>query len=186
MKIPKITQEEIGIIKKAQAGDQLAFSELYHRYKEFVEKILYGYIKDKDEANDIANAVFVKVYCKLSTFRDYSSFGGWLRVMTNRTAIDYLRSAALRKLSLSSDEWRLQYPEPSNSKEDDLINRMTYEQIVSDIKKLPPKARQINEMYYINNMTIEAISEVMQVPEGTIKSALFRTRNKLKKKYKKQ
>lgn len=75
MKNPRITQEEIGIIKKAQAGDKSAFSALYYRYKPFVENVLYQYIKDMDEAKEIANIVFLKVHDKLSTFTAYDSFG---------------------------------------------------------------------------------------------------------------
>ena len=92
MKNPRITPEEVEIIKSAQAGNISAFNKLFHRYKGFVDTILYYYLKDMDEAKDITNIVFLKVYEKLSQFTDYDSFGGWLRILTNRTAIDYLRS----------------------------------------------------------------------------------------------
>lgn len=162
----------------------LAFNKLYNRYKTFVEKILFGYLHDKDEANDIANIVFLKVYDKLSTFTDYSSFGGWLRVITNRTAIDYLRQTALKKLSFEDEDKRLQIPEESSSNENDLINRMTYEEIMKEIEKLPDQKRRINELYYVNNMTVVQIGEALHVPTGTVKSVLFRTRNKLKQQFK--
>lgn len=184
MKIPRITQEEIGIIKKAQAGDTLAFNELFKRYKPFVERILISYLHDYDEARDITNIVFLKVYDKLSLFKDYLSFGGWLRIMTNRTAIDYLRSAKLRKLSLENEDSHLQISEESDNKESRLINKMTYDQIMQEIEKLPKQKREINKMFYINNMTVVQISNVLHVPTGTVKSVLFRTRNNLKKQFK--
>ena len=93
MKTPRITPEEIGIIKRAQAGDESAFSQIFQKYRSFVSKILFSYIKDPDEADDITNVVFLKVYKKLSTFTEYESFGGWLRVLSNRVAIDYLRES---------------------------------------------------------------------------------------------
>ena len=107
MKNPRITSTEIEIIKKAQAGDELAFNALFNKYKGFVENILFQYIKDMDEAKDIANIVFLKVYNKLSTFTDYSSFGGWLRIITNRTAIDYLREMENKRIVLGSEDERL-------------------------------------------------------------------------------
>ena len=75
MKNPRITPEEVGIIKRAQAGDELAFNTLYKRYKGFVENLLFQYLKDMDEAKDVANIVFLKVYDKLSKFTAYDSFG---------------------------------------------------------------------------------------------------------------
>lgn len=185
MKIPKITQEEIGIIKRAQAGDMSAFNKLFNKYKTFVEKILFSYIHDDDESKDIANIVFLKAYDKLSTFTDYSSFGGWLRIITNRTAIDYLRSRALHKLTLEDQDSHLNIHEESGNNENDLINHMTYEKIMSEIKKLPEQKRKINELFYVNNLTVVQISEILHVPVGTVKSVLFRTRNKLKQQFKK-
>ena len=61
MKNPRITQEEVGIIKDAQAGNILAFNKLFYKYKTFVEKLLLRYIKDIDEAKDITNIVFLKL-----------------------------------------------------------------------------------------------------------------------------
>lgn len=184
MKKLKITPEEIEIIKKAQAGDKLAFNKLFYKYKSFVDNILYGYIKDKDEAKDITNIVFLKVFDKLSTFTNYSSFGGWLRTIANRTAIDYLRKTALKKLTFESEDKKLQLTESLSSNETDLINRMTCEQIIRSIGQLPEKNRKINELYYVNNMTIVQISEALQIPTGTIKSVLSRTRNKIKQHFK--
>ena len=62
---------------------------------------------------------------------------------------------------------------------------MTYEKIMSEIKKLPEQKRKINELFYVNNLTVVQISEILHVPVGTVKSVLFRTRNKLKQQFKK-
>ena len=52
---PRITPEEVGMIKRAQAGDESAFNALFHRYKGFVDNLLFQYIKDMDEAKDVTN-----------------------------------------------------------------------------------------------------------------------------------
>ena len=181
----RITQSEIETIKSAQQGNVLAFNKLFSRYKEFVDNILFSYVNDIDEAKDLTNVVFLKVHQKLSTFTDYSSFGGWLRIITNRTAIDYLRSRALHKLTLEDQDSHLNIHEESGNNENDLINHMTYEKIMSEIKKLPEQKRKINELFYVNNLTVVQISEILHVPVGTVKSVLFRTRNKLKQQFKK-
>ena len=86
MNTPKITLEEIGIIKDAKAGKESAFNLLYHKYRSFVIDLLNQYIKDIDESKDLSNLVFLKVHQKLSKFKDYHSFGGWLRILTKNTA----------------------------------------------------------------------------------------------------
>lgn len=178
---PRITSEEIGIIKRAQAGDESAFNALYYKYKGFVDNLLLQYIKDVDEARDITNIVFLKVHDKLSMFKAYDSFGGWLRILTKRTAIDYLRETKNKSVTLGNSDERLSSDESSSSTENDLVNRLTYERILAEFDKLPETTRKVLELFYENDMTVEQIGKVLDVPTGTIKSTLSRTRRKIKK-----
>lgn len=181
MKSPRITPEEVGIIKRAQAGDKSAFNALFYKYKGFVENILFQYIKDMDEARDITNIVFLKVHEKLSLFKAYDSFGGWLRIIANRTAIDYLREMKNKTDVLGEADGRLPSEESSSSTEDDLVNQMTYDTLISEFEKLSETTRKVCQLFYVNNMTVEQIKDALNIPTGTIKSMLFRTRSKLKK-----
>lgn len=180
MKNPRITQEEIGIIKKAQAGDESAFNALFYKYKKFVETLLFSYLKDMDEAKDVTNIVFLKVHDKLSLFSDYDSFGGWLRILTNRTAIDYLREMKNKSNVLGDEDGRLPSEESSSSSEDEIVNRLTYEHILTEFEKFPQITCKICKLFYVNNMTVDQISKSLNVPTGTIKSILSRTRRKIK------
>lgn len=179
---PRITESEIAIIKEAQRGSQLAFSKLFNHYKHFVETILFGYIKDKDEAKDITNVVFIKVYNKLSKFVDYDSFGGWLRVLTKNTAVDYLRTVKKTKyVDYSSKEVsQMSY----KSSESDLTNQLTFDDIFSKLDNLSLFKRQVLTMFYIENYTIVDISKRLQKPVGSIKSVLFRFRKQVFKQLK--
>lgn len=80
MNLPDITPEEITLVKNAKEGKPHSFTALFKRYKHFVDHVLYEYVKDMDEARDLTNVVFLKVYQKLPSFTEYKSFGGWLRV----------------------------------------------------------------------------------------------------------
>jgi len=184
MKNPRITQEEIGIIKKAQAGDESAFSVLFHKYKGFVDNLLFRYIKDMDEAKDITNVVFLKVHDKLSTFTAYESFGGWLRVITNRTAVDYLREMKNKSNVLGEADGRLPSEEASSSAEDDIVNRLTFEHLLTEFDKFPETTRKVCKLFYANNMTVEQIGSALRIPTGTVKSMLSRTRRKVKQQLK--
>lgn len=183
---PRITQEEVELVKKAQAGDELAFNELFKKYKTFVENRLYSYLKDMDEAKDIANIVFLKVHDKLSSFKAYDSFGGWLRTITNHTAIDYLRELGNKYDVIGSSDDRLSSTisignnEPNNSMEDDIVNRLTYEYILGEIDKLPKNKRDIFILYYVDGLQVWEISEALNIPIGTVKSILYRCRRRIK------
>lgn len=184
MKNPRITQEEIEIIKNIKNGNERAFSTLFNKYKSFVENILFGYLKDIDEAKDITNIVFLKVYNNLSSFTDYSSFGGWLRTITNNTAIDYLRKIKNKNLLIGENEIKLVSLKSDISDDFDVIDKITYDQILKEFDKLPQTTCKVCRMFYINNYTVEQISKKLKMPTGTIKSMLFRTRKHIQKQFK--
>lgn len=179
MKLPKITKEEIEIIKNAKAGNKLAFSRIFHKYKGFVDNLLFQYIKDMDEAKDLTNIVFLKVYDKLSKFTDYTSFGGWLRILTKNTAIDYLRTVKNSNISIDNITSAQSYLS-SDDNEMSTINRLTYEFIIDKINLLPPSYRDICILFYKEGLSIDQISIALHMPNGTIKSILHRARNLLK------
>lgn len=186
MKTPRITPEEIGIIKRAQAGDESAFSQIFQKYRPFVSKILFSYIKDPDEADDITNVVFLKVYKKLSTFTEYESFGGWLRVLSNRVAIDYLREVKSNSRMIENFKNKGFSCNAIIGSEDEMVNRLTYKNILEEFEKLPEQTKQVCELFYIDNLTVSQIKEALNIPTGTIKSLLFRTRKKIQKQFKQE
>ena len=179
--IPRITQEEIALIKSAQAGNISAYNKLYEKYKGFTIDLLYKYLKDFDEARDINNLVWLKVYRKLSKFTDYSSFGGWLRILTNRTAIDYLRklkpSVYIPENLENNDVRQVQEVDDGES----AAESTSYQQILEVIRQFPEDVRRIFNLYYVEHLTVSEISEVTKIPVGTIKSHLSRKRSLIKK-----
>jgi RNA polymerase sigma-70 factor (ECF subfamily) len=180
--IPKITPEEIKTIKDAQAGSIKAFNRIFYRYKEFVENLLLQYLKDMDEAKDLTNIVFLKVYDKLSKFTAYDSFGGWLRILTKNTAVDYLRTIG-NKINVSTDDKdkKLQLPDESGDSEISITNKMTYDYLIKLIDTLPPSYRESCKLFYVENMTVAQIAAALNMPPGTIKSNLFRMRKHFQK-----
>lgn len=175
--------KEIAIIKKAQAGDESAFKWIFKRYKGLVEGVLYDYLNDRDEARDITNVVFLKVYNKLSMFSVFDSFGGWLRTLTSRVAIDYLRTKGNHRYIFVEDDSEL-LSDDDDQVEYETVNRMTVERIFEALDRYPPHVRKIFELHYMYGMSVEMVSSKLRIPTGTIKSILSRVRNKLKKKLK--
>jgi RNA polymerase sigma-70 factor (ECF subfamily) len=133
-----------------------------------------------DEARDFTNEVFLKVYQNLSKFTQYSSFGGWLRILTKNMAIDYLRQKD-SALSIDDDASGITLPEEDDRGEDGIVDKMTYENILDQIKQLPPPYRDVGLLFYRDNWTIKQISRSTHIPGNTIKSYLFRMRKKFNK-----
>lgn len=175
---PRITEEEIALIKSAQAGNTLAFNKLYYKYSGFTTNLLYHFLKDYDEARDINNLVWDKVYRKLSKFTDYSSFGGWLRILTNRTAIDYLRK--LKPSIYIPDDLSCNQDQNMTSEESQ-TDLTSYNQVLEVIRQFPEDIRRIFKLHYIEHLSVSEISEVTKIPTGTIKSHLSRKRKLIKK-----
>lgn len=180
---PNITDEEIALIKSAQAGNMQAFNKLFYKYKGFTTKILYDYIKDFDESKDINNIVWMKVYNKLSKFTDYSSFGGWLRILTNRTAIDYLRKLKNLTYAPEGAEERISDTPMDVDYGESEVDRLTYNQIIEEFRRFPKDVRRVFELFYIDNLSVSDISKATGIPTGTIKSHLSRKRKLLKSKF---
>ena len=176
----KITVDEIRYIKKAKAGDKLAFEKLYHLYKPLVENILRSQLRDEDEAKEMANIVFLKVYKKLDKFTSYHSFGGWIRTITNRVAIDYLRIKENHRYILSEDGSDVSEPYFNEDAEYDAVNHMMVSNIFEILDRYRPHVRKIFELHYLQNMPVELVASKLRIPTGTVKSILSRVRNKIR------
>lgn len=176
-----MSQSEIETIKKAQQGDEQAFNKLFRQYKGFVDNILFGYVKDWDEARDLTNVVFLKVHHKLSLFTEFATFGGWLRIVANRTAIDYLRTIKGNAVEITDPAIRQPAGLITFSDGSDLANRLEYESILKELEKFPKKTQRIFDLFYNEDLTVEEISKVLNTPTGTIKACLSRTRKKIQK-----
>lgn len=184
MENPKITPEEITLINEAKEGNMRSFNKLYYKYKNMVEAVLNQYIDDEDESKDLANIVFLKVYNKLSTFDSYDSFGGWVRTIATHTALDYLRKS-YNKLTVV-DEESIRLMSETSTDDTDLVNQMSYEQILKEVNNLPDAARKVFKLFYLRNLTMEQIGKRLKLPIGTVKSHLSRSRRRIKNKIIKQ
>jgi len=181
IKTPRITPDEIKTIKDAQAGSMKAFNRIYFKYKKFVECLLTQYIQDRDEACELSNTVFLKVYDNLSKFTRYESFGGWLRILAKNVAIDYLRTIPNVTNVSTDDNEKLQRGIVSGDDGNNVINKMTYDYLISLFDKLPRSYRESCKLYYVDNLKVADIAKKLRIPENTVKSNLFRARNLFKK-----
>lgn len=158
--------------KKALLG------ELMTVYGKEVWNYAYSITRKWDLADDITQEVFIKVYKNLHGFRSDASVKTWLLTITRNTAIDFQRSAFLRKVTLT--DWVGETGE-SRSIEQDVIENQTVNEMWKMVLKLPIKYREVLILYAHNQLSLKEIADMLGVTEGTVKSRMFHARKKLSK-----
>lgn len=174
------------LVRKAQKRDMGAFEELVRRYDQKVMSIALNYAKSPEDAEDICQEVFLRVFRALPRFRFRSQFSTWLfRVATNACLSNCSRSSRHRAvLSLNespgagtgaSDETshleRLRDNRPGG--EQQLLGSEIRQRIERAVDELSPQQRLVFSMRHFNGLKLREIAEMMGCAEGTVKKYLF-------------
>lgn len=167
--------DDFSIIKKFIDGDQSAFKILVKRHKEKVRNIVYLTISSSDLVDDISQEVFITVYRKLKNFRFESQFTTWLYRITVNKCKDHLRKKNVRKIFMPLQEGGEVSHLATSVEDNDLSN------VVMDaVSKLPVKLRIPLLLKDIEGFSYQEIAESLECEMGTVKSRIFRAREKLK------
>ena len=166
------------LIIKAQNGDVLAFEELIYRYDKMVLRIALKYTGDNDDAKDIYQEIFLKVYNGLSSFRFKSEFSTWLYRITANTCITYKRKYSKPNHFSLDDEKNESFvstiPDENELSPDNLVLNSENGQRINDaLKKLSPNQKMSFLLKHYEGYKIREIAEMMNCKEGTIKKYLF-------------
>jgi RNA polymerase sigma-70 factor (ECF subfamily) len=102
-KLDHKTTEEAALVRRVQARDELAFREVVERFQSKVYSIIYGILRNRNDAEDIAQQVFAKIYFSIGSFDFRSSLLTWIYKITVNECYDYLRKKRVRKLVYESD-----------------------------------------------------------------------------------
>lgn len=153
-----------------------ALEELMDTYGQDIWNYAFTLTRNKEMANDISQDAFVKAFEKLNEFRGESSIKTWLLKITRNLAIDSRRSAFFRRVTpvefvTSTDS------HPSAEKE--AMAHLSSELIWNKVMELPLKFREVLLLYAFHQFSVREISELMEIPEGTVKSRLRSARIKV-------
>jgi RNA polymerase sigma-70 factor (ECF subfamily) len=161
-------------------------------YQKLVVHIVFRLISRQEDREEICQEVFIKVYQNLSGFKFQSKLSTWIGKIAYTTTINYLRKEKIQgyteiKNSSNNIENEDVYCDPIDRiQSDDLnpaetIERQDISKIIhKKIKQLPTPYQTIVTLYHLEQMSYQEIAEIMDLPEGTVKSYLFRGRKKLK------
>ncbi len=184
--------EEKRLVKQARDGDVEAFERLIESVKLLVINTAYQYLKDYEDALDCSQEVFIKAYRNMASYRENSAFSTWIYQITKNQCIDMLRRNKTTNLSIEESmededapEIQLSAPE-SQQPENNAIRNRQIETVRRAIDQLPDKLREVCVMRDIQELSYQEISELLDIPEGTVKSRLNSARIKLRKILEKQ
>ena len=168
--------------------DEDAFEEMVNKYQHRVFNIVYRVLGDREEAEDVAQEVFVAVFKHVDGFRGDSKFSTWLfRIATNRAKnrVKYLARRNHQKHQDIDDTPESNIEENpvggKTSRPDKKAMGNELQEIVQEgLQELNDKHRTVIVLRDVENLTYTEISEVLEVAEGTVKSRLYRARSQLK------
>jgi len=177
--------EEADLVRRVQNRDEMAFREIVDRFQSKVFNIIYGILRNRNDAEDIAQQVFAKIYFSINSFDFRSSLLTWIYKITVNECYDYLRKKKVRKLVYESDfgdeeSQRMERQEPDSAKPIDtlLANR---DLVVKLLGKISAEDRQLMLLKEVEGHSVEELAGMTGLNENTIKVKLFRARQKLLK-----
>lgn len=176
------------LVKRVQNGDKGAFDLLVLKYQHKIVNLVMRYVRDNEQALDIAQEAFIKAYRALPRFRGDSAFYTWLYRIAVNTAKNHLASQRRRPMSVELD---LQDPEQydlharlsdTDTPEGVSISEEVQQTVEQAIASLPEDLRTAIVLREIDGMSYEEIAETMECPVGTVRSRIFRAREAIAKK----
>lgn len=169
------------LIDMSLGGDPVAFEHLFKRYRESIFQLYLQRTGSRDDADDLLQETFVKVFLKLDSYNPSFTFGQWAYTIARNTFIDYKRK---RRDDVSVDSLPGGYSSISPSAEaptpeESYINRQQRSQIEHYMSKMTPRYRRLIELRFFKDYSYEEIARELALPLGTVKTQIHRAREQL-------
>ncbi|KGX84170.1 RNA polymerase sigma factor SigW [Pontibacillus litoralis] len=175
-------------IKKVKKGDQSAFEEIVTFYQGKVYQICFRMLGNAHEAEDIAQEAFVRAYTNIHSFDENRKFSTWLYRIATNLSIDRIRKKKpdyFLDAEVKGTEGLTMYSQISADQalpEEEVESLELQSYIHKQILSLPAKYRSVIVLRYIDELSLQEISEVLDIPIGTVKTRIHRGREALRKK----
>ena len=171
------------IISKVLAGDHQAYALLVNRYQNYVFTLTLRMIKSREDAEEVAQDIFVKAYRSLADFRGASKFSTWLYTIVNTTCITFLRKKKLEVHSLDNEKVFEVADSQDSGMRANLVEQKSRAAMVSNaIDLLSADDAQVITLFYKAEQSLEEVAQVLGVEVNTAKVRLHRARARLKEK----
>ena len=178
------------LVRRCVGGDAVAWQEIVQQYHRRVYNICYRFSGSPDDASDLAQEVFIKVYRTLSTYdATRASFMTWLTTVTRNLLVDHFRKGKYDRVTDSLDAvpgnqeegltMAEQLVDPGASPEARMGSQETQKMVHEALKRLSPELREAVILRDLQDLDYKEIALVLKVPEGTVKSRINRGRTEL-------
>lgn len=180
--VHKLTDEALveAIVK---TNDTMLFEVLYDRYASMVYNKCYGFANGVDEAKDLTQDVFLRVFVKLGSFKGNSKFSTWLYAFTYNHCVNYVTRNTAKKIekqSVSSDSIENIGEDVDSTRE---FANMRVEKLKKVMELISPQEKMILLLKYQDNLSIKELAEALDIGESAVKMRLKRAKEKLVQKY---
>ena len=161
------------------SNDTLLFEVLYDRYDKIVYNKCIGFSKNPDEAEDLAQDIFLKLFVKLNTFKGKSKFSTWLYAFTYNHCVNYVNRSTARKIKQKSIDAETLGDTYYNSEEDESIHKLKVEKLKEALELISPEEKMILLLKYQDYLSIKELEDVFGIGESAVKMRLKRAKEKL-------
>ncbi len=173
------------LVARILEGDRDRFTELLKRYEKRIINYVYRITHRYEDAHDLTQEIFVKVYVALDRYDPKYQFSTWLFRIAQNSAIDALRKKGVNEVSIApkpgdDDTKEREFPDTGISPYRALNNKQLAGAIDSAVLNLPPDYRELIQLRHFAELSYEEIASMKKLPLGTVKNKLFRARNLLK------
>lgn len=159
---------------RCQLGELAAFDALVERWNPSLWRYLLRLVGDEDDAADVLQETWLRILRGLPGLRDPARIRPWLFGIARRALMDRLRRAYAAPTADASAADHVQAPEPESGLFDDL------DELQDELAAMPLLEREVLVLFYLQELPLAQVAEVLAVPIGTVKSRLFRARNLLR------
>ena len=181
--ISDLTDTEL--VDRCRKNDHEAFSVLVDRHKRMVLGCAYRIVGDEEEAEDIAQDVFLRVYQALPRFRGESKFTTWLYRIVSNVCLNRLRKVNPETVSIEANDEEQRFSpsylaDSDNTPEANFEWKRFRERVRGMVSTLPPQYSEVVHLRHMHGLAYDEIANTLNLPLGTVKTHLFRAKEKLK------
>ena len=171
------------IIKQVLDGDQQAYALLVNRYQNYVFTLTLRFTKNREDAEEVSQDIFVKAYRSLSDFRGAAKFSTWLYTIVNTTCITFLRKKRLQTHSLDDERvFEVADSVDSGFRANQVEQKSRLNMVNNSISMLGTDDAEIITLFYKAEQSLEEIGQILGLDPKTAKVRLHRARQRLKEK----
>ena len=176
------------LIERFQNGDEHAYIELVNRYRDRLMNFVYRFVNDYEQSEDIAQETLIKLYTHKHYYKKIAKFSTWIYTIAANLAKSELRKKKSRKVTnlsqMSTQEKEYELPADQPDTDQAIESEFIEKRIQAAIQKLPLHFKTVTILREIQELSYEEISNIVDVPLGTVKSRINRARLQLQKELK--